>query len=86
MAEEGRVLEDRIENRLDGIENRLSRLDGTVEQMDRWLSNVEQLLRQMQGSIETGNRWVIGLILGTWVTLMLALISFALNILSRLPG
>ena len=40
------VLEDRIENRLDGMEARLSRLDGTVEQMDRRLSGLEQGQRQ----------------------------------------
>jgi len=81
MAEEGRILEDRIENRLDGIENRLSRLEGTVEQMDRRLSNVEQLLRQMQtsmaglrGSIEQGNRWVIGLVVGAWLTIMMTIL------------
>ena len=75
MAEEGRVLEDRIENRLDGIETRLSRLDGTVEQMDRRLSNIEQGQRQMQASMEQGTRWLIGLILGTWATLALAILG-----------
>ena len=79
MAEEGRILEDRIETRLDGIENRLSRLDGTTEQMDRRLSNIEQGQRQMQASIEQGNRWLIGLILGTWVTLALAILGLYVN-------
>ena len=85
MAEEGRVLEDRIENRLDGMETRLSRLDGTVEQMDRRLSNLEQGQRQLQVSLEQGlrqimagqeqgSRWLIGLVVGAWLTIMLTIL------------
>ena len=43
--------------------------------MDRRLSNIEQGQRHMQASMEQGTRWLIGLILGTWATLALAILG-----------
>lgn len=75
MAEERATLPaDRVEARLDGLENRLSRLEGLAEQMDRRLSNLEQMLRQLMISQEQGQRWLLGMMFGTWVTLMLAIL------------
>ena len=78
MAEEGRVLEDRTREDVAQIKADLrqvkegqgafresaARLSGTVEQIDRRISNLEQ-----------GQRRLIGLILGTWVTLALAILG-----------
>lgn len=73
MAEEGKVLEERIENRLDRLEQgqialredvaELKGMRGVLEQMDRRLSNLEQ-----------GQRWVLGLVFGAWITLMMTIL------------
>jgi hypothetical protein len=61
---ETQVAENRIEMRLDSIENRLSRLEGLFEQMDRRVSGLEQLQRQG-----------LGIMMGTWVSLMMAVLG-----------
>ena len=48
----------RLEDGSNRTDSRLSRLEGGFEQMDRRLSNVEQL-----------QRWALGLIVTSWVTL-----------------
>lgn len=67
MAEEGKVLEDRIREDV-------AELKGEVRQMNQRVGNIEQTLRQLQGSIEQGNRWLIGLVVGAWLTLMLTIL------------
>lgn len=75
MAEERVTLPaDRVEARLEGLENRLSRLEGLAEQMDRCLSNLEQMRRQLMTRQEQGQHWFLGMVSGTWVTLMLAIL------------
>lgn len=75
MAEEGKVLEDRTREDV-------AEIKGEMRQMNQRISNLEQGQRQMQGSLEglrnsmeQGNRWLIGLILGAWVTLALAILG-----------
>lgn len=53
----------------------VAELKGEVRQMDRRLTNIEQSQRQLATSYEQGQRWLIGLILGVWVTLMLAILG-----------
>jgi len=76
MAEEGgKIAEDRTREDV-------AEIKGEMRQMNQRLSNLEQGQRQMQGSMdgirgsmEQGNRWLIGLILGAWVTLALAILG-----------
>ena len=68
MAEEGRVLEDRTREDV-------AEIKGEMRQMNQRVGNIEQTLRQLQTSMEQGNRWLIGLILGAWVTLALAILG-----------
>ncbi|MBI2504054.1 MAG: hypothetical protein HYW07_12580 [Candidatus Latescibacteria bacterium] len=69
MAEEGsRIAEDRIREDV-------AEIKGEMRQMNQRISNLEQGQRQLQGSMEQGNRWLIGLILGAWVTLALAILG-----------
>jgi len=62
--EKAAVAGDRSELRFDNIENRLARLEGLFEQMDRRFSSLEQLQRQN-----------LGIMMGTWVSLMLAVLG-----------
>lgn len=62
--EKGAMLSERIELRLDTIENKLARVEGLFDQMDRRVSSLEQLQRQG-----------LGIMMGTWVSLMLAVLG-----------
>lgn len=81
MAEEKITAEDRIEARLarldeklegrfGNIEQRLARLEGGFEQMDKRQSNTESL-----------QRWAIGLIITSWLTL----VGLSITMLFKLP-
>ena len=55
MAEErGMIIGDRVETRLDGIENRMSRLDGGFDQMNKRVENIERAVTQIQWSLVSG--------------------------------
>ena len=76
MAEErGATLIEGVEARLERIERaiqdfrydvqgRLARLESGFEQMDKRVSNLEQM-----------QRWAFGLTVGTWITIMLAVLG-----------
>ena len=55
---------EQLSQRVLAVENRLSRLEGLFEQMDRRFSSLEQLQRQN-----------LGIMMGTWVSLMLAVLG-----------
>jgi hypothetical protein len=55
---------EQLDRRVMAVENRLSRLEGLFEQMDRRVSSLEQLQRQN-----------LGIMMGTWVSLMLAVLG-----------
>ena len=81
MADErGVIIGDRVEARLDKLREDVSELKGTVSQMDKRLSNVETGM----GDVRKDVRQVLFVVLGTWVTTMLAVISLSVTILSRL--
>ena len=77
---------ERIDEKVDALRGdvhalgeRQARIEGLSEQMDRRLSNVEQNQRQQAASQEQGFRWVIGIMLGTWVTLGLLILGLYLK-------
>lgn len=81
MADErGAIIGDRVEARLDKLSEDVSELKGTVSQMDKRLSNVETGM----GDVRKDVRQLLFVVLGTWVTTMLAVISLSVTILSRL--
>jgi len=76
------IATDQIEIRLEKLEEgqhqiieRLSRLEGGFEQMNQRIINLEQGQQQLRISLEQGQRWVLGLILGTWVTLAMGIVG-----------
>jgi len=67
------------------IEERMARIEGSFEQIDRRLGNIEQEFRDFRGSTEqefhslrgelnTKFYWLLGTMLATWVTNMLAIL------------
>ena len=78
MPEEQTVTTDQIENRLERLEEgqhqiteRLARLEGGFEQMSQRMGSIEQRMT----SLEQSQRWVLGLIFGTWVTLAMGIVG-----------
>ena len=69
--ERGMIIGDRVEARLDrlsadvtDLKVDVSELNGTVSQIDKRVSNLENM-----------QRWASGVMVGTWVTLMLAVLG-----------
>jgi hypothetical protein len=56
------------------LEERLSRIEGLLTQMDKRLSHLETMIAENRGEIAENFRWTIGIILGTWITLVLAIL------------
>jgi len=52
------------------LDARMSRVEGTLEQIGKRLDSID---RRLDGFDQRFN-WVIGIILGTWITTMLAVI------------
>jgi len=72
MADErGMIIGDRVEARLDklsadvtDLKVSVGRLETGFEQMDKRVSNLENM-----------QRWALGIMFGSWITLMLALLG-----------
>ncbi|MDR7505656.1 MAG: hypothetical protein QN129_12235 [Armatimonadota bacterium] len=69
---------------MDALDARIARLEGAYEQLDRRLGALEGRMAALEAAvaegfarlrtvIDTSDRWVIGIILVNWITLMLAI-------------
>ena len=60
------------------LEERMARLEGPFEQIERRLSTLEQDVREGFARIETRFNWLLGMMLGIlismWVTIILAVL------------
>jgi len=67
------------------LEERMAKLEGIVEQMNRRLNHIEdeiaQLrtemtteIAQLRADMQTNFRWLLGIMIATWVTIMLTLL------------
>jgi tetrahydromethanopterin S-methyltransferase subunit G len=62
---------EQIDRRLGSIDNRIASLEHTVnERTDR----VEQRIDRVEQKLDATFRWVIGIVLVNWITLMLAVL------------
>lgn len=59
---------------------RLARIEGIVEQMDKRMSSVESRLTNLESRVDSGFRWVIGLL----ITLLIANVGTAITIILTL--
>jgi len=62
------------------LEERVSKIEGILEQIDKRLGSIETLYNKLDNKIEalsnkitTSNQWIVGLMLGTWITIMAAI-------------
>jgi hypothetical protein len=76
------------------IEERMARLEGSYEQIERRLSTLEQDMRagfagvenrfaRMEDRIESRFRWLLGTTLGMWATVLAMWITVILAIMQR---
>lgn len=76
MAEErGATIGDALEGRLDRLEQGMAELKGTVSQMDKRLSNVETAVNDLRRDNKQAFLWLLGIMLGTWMSTMWAILS-----------
>ncbi|OGG46686.1 MAG: hypothetical protein A3F84_25125 [Candidatus Handelsmanbacteria bacterium RIFCSPLOWO2_12_FULL_64_10] len=81
MADErGIIIGDRVEARLDKLSADVTDLKVSVGRLE---TGFEQMDKRM-GTLERFAQWTLGIVLATWITTMLAIISMSFTILSRL--
>jgi tetrahydromethanopterin S-methyltransferase subunit G len=56
------------------LEERMARLEGSFEQIERRLGNIEQDMRSLRSDLNTRFSWLMGTTLGMWVTIILAVL------------
>ncbi|MCC6044182.1 MAG: hypothetical protein RRE21_00105 [Desulfurococcales archaeon] len=65
----------------DSLEERVARIEGILEQMDKRLNHIESELRDLRSEIgdlrrDLNNRflWILGVLITMWVTIILAIL------------
>lgn len=80
-----------------GLKERTAKLEGIVFQMNERLGSIEARLNHfeirlnhfetrlnsIEAKIDSNFKWLLGTILGTWITLMLALVSFMITFIRK---
>ena len=61
------------------IEERVSRLEGVLEQMNERLGNLERGQEALRAEVRGNFRWTIGLILGMWASVIAAVLGALLT-------
>jgi Mg2+ and Co2+ transporter CorA len=60
------------------IEERVAKIEGTIEQMNERLNHIETDLRNLHENltkkIESNFRWTIGLMITMWITIILTIV------------
>jgi hypothetical protein len=77
MAEDKVTMEGRIETRLDRMSEDIAELKGGFQQMDKRMGD----LSARMSSAESLQRWAIGLIITSWLTL----VGLSVTLLSKMP-
>ena len=74
-----------------GVEERLARIEGILEQMDRRINGLvhrmnrlEERLGRLEDRVFSLFRWTVGLIVAMWVTVMCTLIPILLRLLGAM--
>jgi len=66
------------------LEERIAKIEGILEQMDKRLNHLESNMINLNKRIDSLFKWLIGLILGMWTTIMATLVPILLKILGFL--
>jgi hypothetical protein len=56
------------------MEGRIARLEGAFEQTNERLAGIERRLDRIEHALDLKFMWVIGIVVGTWITTILAVL------------
>jgi hypothetical protein len=56
------------------MEGRIARLEGAFEQTNERLAGIERRLYRIEHTLDLKFMWVIGIVVGTWITTILAVL------------
>lgn len=56
------------------LEERVARIEGMVEQMDRRLNHIEMELEELRRELNSRFFWLLGVQISMWVTIILAIL------------
>lgn len=63
------------------IEERVAKIKGILEQMNERISKLENEVSHLRSEMHSQFRWLTGLILGMWITVICTLIPILLRLL-----
>jgi hypothetical protein len=56
------------------LEERVARIEGILEQMDKRLNHIESEIRDLRRDLSNRFYWLLGIQISMWVTIILAII------------
>jgi hypothetical protein len=56
------------------LEERVARIEGILEQMDKRLNHIESELRDLRRDLNNRFLWILGVLITMWVTIILAIL------------
>lgn len=65
-----RAFRDSVDYRFDRIDGRFERIEGRFERIDGRFERIEGRFERIDGRFESQTRWLVGLVLASWMTLM----------------
>jgi archaellum component FlaC len=68
-----RAFEKIIDERLGAMDKRLDAMEKRIDGLDKRIDGVEKRIDTLDSKIDNTTRWMVGLMLGSWITLMAAI-------------
>ncbi len=56
------------------IEERIARIEGRLEEIERWLTSIDNRLNHISSRIDTWLKWTLGILITMWTTIILAIL------------
>ncbi len=56
------------------LEERVARIEGILEQMDKRLNHIESELRDLRRDLNNRFLWILGILITMWITIILAIL------------
>lgn len=76
----------RLEGAYEQTADRLNGIDRRFDAVDRRFDAVDRRFDALDAKIDNRFIWTMGTVLGTWLTMILAVLGFGFEIIQRLPA
>ena len=70
---------------MNGLEERTAKIEGTVSQMNERLNHPGDEIIQLRDEMKSNFKWILAIILGSWITIIGTFIGFFIPLLNKLP-